>query len=161
MSVQPPSPAMVHVGPRFFRGKWQMMRIIENATEGVIGELWGEAAFEDYGISLRCREAGVLRFRGKDYSAERVSLWDFPGKGRIEVRYADGRPFHDFVVDDPEAVHMCGEDRYSVHYSFNVDAWLSRWQIEGPKKDFVMTTRYRRADAKHPVPAWPEIALHG
>lgn len=146
---------------RFFKGPWQMMRIIENVTEGVIGEFWGEANFEPAPEGLRCRETGVLRFRGEDYSAERTSIWVFPGGDRIEVRYADGRPFHDFVLDEPEAVQHCGEDTYSVSYSFGEDAWLSRWVIAGPNKDYTMTTRYRRVGALKPVPAWPEIALHG
>jgi len=146
----------------FFEGAWQMLRIIENVSEGVIGEFWGECTFEPAeGGGLRCRESGVLRFRGHDYQASRVSLWLFPGDGHIEVRYEDGRPFHDFVVDDPEAVHLCGDDRYAVSYAFGDDSWISRWTISGPDKDYMMTTRYRRADATRPVPPWPEIALHG
>ncbi|MGF1446510.1 MAG: DUF6314 family protein [Pikeienuella sp.] len=145
----------------FFQGTWQMLRIIENVTEGVIGEFWGDCRFEPDGEGLRCREAGVLRFRGADYAAERVALWRFPGGGRIEVRYEDGRPFHDFVVDDPQAEELCGEDRYTVSYSFGEDMWLSRWTVGGPGKDYTMTTRYRRADAARPAAPWPEIALHG
>jgi len=60
------------------------------------------------------------------------------------VRYKDGRPFHDFLADRPEATHVCGEDRYRVSYDFAADTWLSRWQVSGPAKDYVMTTRYRR-----------------
>ncbi len=130
----------------YFEGRWQMVRIIENLAEGVIGEFWGEARFEPDGEGLICREAGVLRFRGADYHAERASLWRFPGGGRIEVRYDDGRPFHDFIEDDPQAVHDCGEDRYRVSYDFEEGdtAWTSRWEVEGPAKDYMMTTRYRR-----------------
>jgi len=145
----------------FFKGTWQMLRIIENVREGVIGEFWGDATFRDSEDGLSCTETGVLRFRGHDYLASRDSIWVFPGGGRIEVRYSDGRPFHDFVVDVPEAVQLCGADRYEVSYSFGEDSWLSRWTVSGPGKDYTMTTRYRRADAKRPVPAWPEIALHG
>ncbi|MEM9146712.1 MAG: DUF6314 family protein [Pseudomonadota bacterium] len=130
----------------YFAGAWQMVRIIENISEGVIGEFWGEARFEPDGQGLTCREAGVLRFRGGDYHAERVSLWRFGPEGRIEVRYEDGRPFHDFAFDDPQAVHDCGEDRYRVSYEFEpgARAWSSRWEVVGPNKDYMMTTRYRR-----------------
>ena len=132
----------------WFRGRWQMMRIIENVPEGVIGEFWGECGFAPDGAGLTCREQGVLRFRGADYHSGRVSLWRFPGQGRIEVRYEDGRPFHDFLADRPEATHLCGADRYRVSYDFGAgnDAatWLSRWDVKGPAKDYVMTTRYRR-----------------
>lgn len=128
----------------FFTGRWQMIRIIENVPDGVIGEFWGEADFAPDGAGLSCRETGVLRFQGADYHAERGSLWRFPAEGRIEVQYDDGRPFHDFVIDEPEAVHLCGEDRYRVTYEFDTDAWTSVWDVQGPRKDYRMTTRYTR-----------------
>ena len=117
----------------FFAGRWLMVRIIENVPEGVIGEFWGEARFVPDGAGLACREEGVLRFRGHDYHAERASLWRFPGGGGIEVRYADGRTFHDFAFDDPQALHECGEDRYRVAYEFEPGgrAWISRWEVRG------------------------------
>lgn len=131
----------------FFLGRWQMTRIIENVPEGVIGEVWGEASFEPDAHGLTCTESGVLRFRGADYAATRVSLWRFPGAGVIEVRYADGSPFHAVHAEDPRAVHDCGADRYRVAYGFGAESWTSRWEVSGPDKDYVMTTRYRRPGA--------------
>lgn len=128
----------------FFAGRWQMVRIIENVPEGVIGEFWGEAEFAPDGEGLSCQEAGVLRFKGHDYHAERGSLWRFPTDGRVEVQYEDGRPFHDFIADEPEAVHQCGDDLYRVSYAFAPDAWTSIWDVRGPAKDYIMTTRYLR-----------------
>jgi hypothetical protein len=132
----------------WFHGHWQMVRIIENVTEGVIGEFWGECSFVPDGQGLTCDEQGVLRFRGADYHSGRITLWRFPQPGHIEVRYEDGRPFHDFDVDDPEATHLCGDDHYRVSYDFGPagvgDTWISRWEVLGPRKDYVMTTRYRR-----------------
>jgi len=139
----------------WFRGRWQMVRIIENIPEGVIGEFWGECRFEPDGEGLTCRETGVLRFRGADYDAGRVSLWRFPEPGHIEVRYEDGRPFHDFMADMPEAVHLCGDDRYRVSYDFGENTWLSRWEVQGPTKDYAMVTRYRRGGA-----AWSRLPDH-
>ncbi|MEM0921840.1 MAG: DUF6314 family protein [Pseudomonadota bacterium] len=135
---------MIHATQSFFEGRWQMRRIIENVPEGVIGEFWGEAEFAPDGAGLNCFEAGVLRFKGHDYHADRRSLWRFPGEGRVEVQYEDGRPFHDFVLEEPEAVHLCGEDRYRVAYDFGEDRWTSVWDVRGPGKDYVMTTQYRR-----------------
>ena len=132
----------------WFRGRWQMVRIIENVTEGVIGEFWGECAFTPDGAGLTCREEGVIRFRGADYHAGRVSLWRFPAPGQIDVLYEDGRPFHAFLADAPQAEHLCGDDRYSVSYEFARESWLSRWEVAGPAKDYAMTTRYRRVVAK-------------
>ncbi len=132
----------------WFCGPWQMVRIIENVAEGVIGEFWGECEFVPDGDGLTCREEGVLRFRGIDYHSGRVSLWRFPGRGQIDVRYEDGRPFHGFLIDEPQAEHHCGDDHYRVSYEFGPDTWLSLWEVDGPAKDYAMTTRYRRAGPK-------------
>ena len=48
------------------------------------------------------------------------------------------------VLDDPKAEHHCGQDLYRVSYDFAPDTWLSVWEVEGPAKDYSMTTRYRR-----------------
>jgi hypothetical protein len=140
---------------RWFRGRWQMVRIIENVPEGVIGEFWGECTFSSEADGLTCREQGVLRLNGQDYASGRVSLWRFSGQGRIEVLYEDGRPFHDFAAARPQATHLCGEDRYRVSYDFAPggadDAWISRWEVDGPAKDYVMTTRYRRLSGQAAV----------
>jgi len=128
----------------WFRGHWQMVRIIENVPEGVIGEFWGECSFTPDGHGLTCNEQGVLRFRGADYHSGRISLWRFPQQGHIEVRYEDGRPFHDFDVEEPQATHLCDDDRYRVSYEFDDNTWVSRWDVVGPAKDYIMTTRYRR-----------------
>lgn len=128
----------------WFRGRWQMVRIIENVTEGIIGEFWGECDFAPDGKGLACSEAGVLRFRGADYHSGRVSLWRFPSNGRIDVLYDDGRPFHRFQLDAPRAEHLCGDDVYRVSYDFGIETWLSVWDVTGPSKDYSMTTRYRR-----------------
>ncbi len=128
----------------WFHGRWQMVRIIENRTEGMIGEFWGECSFTPDREGLVCRESGVLRFRGDDYAASRVSLWRFPGAGRIEVRYEDGRPFHDFDERFPQANHLCGDDLYRVSYAFAADCWTSRWDVDGPGKAYSMITHYRR-----------------
>ncbi|MEM6905760.1 MAG: DUF6314 family protein, partial [Pseudomonadota bacterium] len=115
-----------------------------DVPDGVIGEFWGECDFAADGAGLTCREAGVLRFKGQDYHADRASLWRFPAPGRVEVQYEDGRPFHDFISDEPVAEHLCGDDRYRVSYDFGTDAWVSVWDVQGPAKDYRMTTTYRR-----------------
>jgi hypothetical protein len=140
----------------WFRGHWQMMRIIENVCS-----FSPDGARNSGG--LICREQGVLRFRGADYHSGRISLWRFPGQGRIEVLYDDGRPFHDFAAEKPEATHLCGEDRYRVSYQFDpggaADTWLSQWDVKGPAKDYVMTTRYQRL-ADKVLPETPGQVQH-
>ena len=128
----------------YFIGEWQMVRIIEDVGHGVIGEVWGEASFTPDGAGLACRERGVLRFGGEDTLSARDSLWRFGADGRIEVRYADGRPFHHFLTDEPIALMIEGEAQYRIEYDFGVDSWLSIWEMSEPRRNYRMTTRYRR-----------------
>lgn len=136
----------------YFRGRWQMARLIETPTGGSIGEFWGEACFEPPddaaagGRCLVCRESGVLRFEGHDYASGRVTIWRFNADHSVEVSYADGRPFHAFTPGEPRAVHLCGADRYEVGYEFAHGTWWARWRVTGPAKDYWMTTRYQRID---------------
>ena len=129
----------------WFRGLWRIGRLVRGRDGRVIAAFYGRCRFEPDGEGLKCREDGVLRQDGRRFPAGRVTLWRFPGAGRVDVRFADGRPFHGFTANEPAAVHNCGADRYEVVYDFGDDAWLSRWWVRGPGKDYVMTTRHRRA----------------
>lgn len=135
---------MIRATQDYFRGQWLLVRIIENVPEGIIGEVWGEAEFVSDGKGLTCREQGVMRFQGTDYHTERTSLWRFPEPGRVEVLYEDGRPFHDFLTRDPIALTIEEDARYEIVYDFEPGTWISRWQLLGPGRNYMMTTRYRR-----------------
>ena len=135
---------MIRATQDYFQGHWLLVRIIENVPEGIIGEVWGEASFADDGEGLTCREQGVMRFHGADYHTERTSLWRFPEPGRVEVLYEDGRPFHDFLTRDPIALTIDEDARYEIVYDFEPGTWISRWQLLGPGRNYMMTTRYRR-----------------
>src|SRR5690606_19962409 len=107
---------MIRATQDYFLGHWLIVRIIEDVPEGIIGEVWGEAEFTEDGEGLTCREQGVLRFRGADWHTERTSLWRFPEPGRVEVLYADGRPFHDFLTQDPIALAIEEDARFEIAY---------------------------------------------
>lgn len=128
----------------WFRGRWRMARVIAD-RRGARATFAGTCRFAPDGAGLVCEERGVLRQGGGRYRAGRVTLWRFPGDGRICVLFADARPFHAFHESRPQALHLCGADRYAVSYAFEAHRWLSRWVVRGPAKDYVMTTRYRRA----------------
>lgn len=135
---------MIRATQDYFRGDWLLVRIIENMPEGIIGEVWGEASFRDDPDGLTCTEQGVLRFDGADWHTERTSLWRFPEPGRIEVLYADGRPFHDFLTRAPIALAIEDDARHEIVYDFGPGTWISRWQLLGPGRNYMMSTRYRR-----------------
>ena len=79
--------------------------------------------------------------------AERRDLWRQDGS-RIVVDFADGRPFHDFRPDSPEASHRCDPDSYAVRYDFRAwPIWCSTWRVTGPRKDYDMVSTYTRSHA--------------
>ena len=128
----------------WFRGAWRIARVVTDPQGRRTAAFAGTCRFEPDGEGLVCEESGVLRHDGGRYHSGRTTLWRFPGAGRIEVRFADGRPFHVFTPSQPEAEHLCGADRYAVTYSFGEASWISRWRVRGPAKNYIMTTRYRR-----------------
>lgn len=135
---------MAHATQSYLAGDWQMVRIIENVADGVIGEIWGEARFMPDGAGLRCVETGVMRFQGVDYHDRRVSLWRFAEGGCVEVLYEDGRAFHDFLNDAPIALAIEGEASFRIEYAFERGAWSSVWNLDAPGAAYRMTTSYRR-----------------
>ena len=127
----------------YFRGRWQMTRIVEQMATGVIGEVWGDAEFTDADQGLRCEEVGVLRFQGADFHTARTSLWQVTD-GRVHVAYADGRPFHDFLMRAPIALAVDEGADYEITYAFEPDYWVSLWRMTTDDCRYEMSTRYRR-----------------
>jgi uncharacterized protein DUF6314 len=99
--------------------------------------------FEPDGDGLRWTEEGRLRFGGHDGPAGR-RLAVVPAGGGWLVKFADGRPFHPLVLDEPVR-HACGEDRYDGRYRLrDPDTLEVRWRVTGPSKDLEIETTYRR-----------------
>ncbi len=135
---------MIRATKSYFEGNWLLVRIIEKEPEGLIGEVWGDATFVEDDEGLTCHETGVLRFQGEDYLVERTSLWRFPEPELVEVRYADGQPFHHFLTERPIALEFMEDASYEIAYEFEPETWLSRWEMIEPGHRYTMTTRYRR-----------------
>jgi hypothetical protein len=128
-----------------FEGRWAVSREIAD-TKGADGQFAGEALFTREGAGLRYVETGVLRVGAAQMQAERQYTWT-SGAG-IEVWFEDGRFFHRFdLAETAAAAHDCPPDWYEVSYNFGAwPAWSSRWRVPGPRKDYVMTSRYVRAE---------------
>lgn len=132
-----------------FEGRWHLSRVIEDAKGGGQGRFEGEAVFSPDKDGLRYTETGTLRLEGQPgFSASRVYLWR-PDPAGVAVLFEDGRPFHRFDLDaQPEAIHWCDPDDYAVQYDFHDwPSWSARWAVKGPRKDYVMTSRYVSATA--------------
>jgi hypothetical protein len=133
-----------------FEGRWRLDRRIEHASGQGNATLQGETLFSRSGQTLVQEEVGRLRIDGASgagLQAERRYLWRTE-RGWIAISFADGRPFHavPLGVVDPEATHLCSPDRYEVRYDFgNWPEWTTFWRVTGPRKDYVMTSRYAPA----------------
>jgi hypothetical protein len=126
-----------------FLGDWRLRRRIADLREGETGRLVGEVRFGRGESGLVERQEGTLRLPGRPpLSAMRTYLWSEPA-GRLVVRFADGRPFHELAADEaaPEAEHRCGADLYRVRYDFRRwPRWRTVWHVRGPRKDLVIVS---------------------
>lgn len=133
-----------------FEGVWRLRRRIEDALTGqdVTGEGQAELVADGQGglihdETLRLHYPGTAPLTGT-----RRYLWRSDG-AYVAVLFADGRPFHRITLDvtASEDVHDCAPDRYAGHYDFTAwPEWTARWTVCGPRKDYVMRTRFCRPD---------------
>ena len=128
------------------RGEWVLTR-----TVGHDGVMTGRAAFTDKpgaSSSLLYTEQGINRLPGgEEFDFFQNYLYQSDDAG-LHVFFADGRTFHtlDFETDRrAKARHLCGNDLYQGTYAFHDDDHFSvTWSVKGPKKDFVIQTKYNR-----------------
>lgn len=132
---------------RFLHGRWRLARTIDDRRAGQVGVLRGEARIEASGAGLVLTESGRLRLGAYAGPAFRRSLYRFPAPRRAEVLFADGRPFHELDLSEGACtvVHRCDTDIYRGAFTaIDSDTLLVRWTVTGPRKDAVLTSRYRR-----------------
>jgi hypothetical protein len=129
-------------------GRWRLTRLIRNA-DGSEATLDGTAVFRRAGLRLVQEEDGWLALPGSaaPLRATRRYVWTAE-KARLEVLFEDNRPFHTVPlgVARPATTYLCDPDRYAVSYDFTGwPHWRSVWRVEGPRKDYVMTSDYQPA----------------
>ncbi|GAB2855080.1 DUF6314 family protein [Streptomyces deserti] len=134
----------------YLAGSWRVERSVRDLASGDRGEFRGTTVFgplEDGG--LLHRESGAFVWRGVARPAERT-LRFLPGPGgTADVRFADGRPFHDLDLASGRYVadHPCAADLYRGEFTVrDADHWRTVWRVRGPAKDLVLTTEYTRGD---------------
>ncbi|MFD5857245.1 DUF6314 family protein [Streptomyces chartreusis] len=153
----------------YLAGGWRAERSVRDLASGDAGEFSGTTVFEPledgeppqglpqepppgppHGAprGLLHRESGTFVWRGVPRPAERT-LRFLPGssRGTVDVRFADGRPFHDLDLSSGRHVadHPCSADLYRGEFTVrDADHWRSVWRVRGPAKDLVLTTDYAR-----------------
>ena len=144
-------PAVSQTQPRGLRslwaleGLWALTRDVHHA-DGRIDRLTGKTMFRRSGPKLVQDETGILSVGDQKLEAKQRYIWEAAGS-QLNVYFADLRPFHSVALNapTPSAIHLCPPDRYEVAYDFaQWPAWRATWQVEGPRKDYRMTSEYRR-----------------
>ncbi|MFG2575368.1 DUF6314 family protein [Streptomyces sp. NPDC048481] len=130
-------------------GSWRTERSVRDLASGDTGAFTGTTVFAPLdGGGLLQRESGTFTWRGAARPAERT-LRFLPGPvpGAADVRFADGRPFHDLDLTTGRhtAEHPCAADLYRVEYTVaDADRWRTVWRVGGPAKDLLLTTDHTR-----------------
>lgn len=113
-------------------------------------------------------ETGKLALpSGQSLHAERRFLWCPVGTAdlhAVDVMFEDGRPFHQikFARDQTSNdTHFCDPDTYEVTYAFDLGVtWSAAWRVNGPRKNYQMSSVYRPCrDAEVPL-APAEYFMH-
>ncbi|WP_460063657.1 DUF6314 family protein [Streptomyces sp. YKOK-I1] len=130
-------------------GRWRVERVVRDLASGAEGRFRGTTVFSPLdGGGLLHEESGTFTWLGVDRPAERT-LRFLPGPvpGTADVRFADGRPFHDLDLTTGRhtAVHPCSADLYRGEFTVrDADHWRTVWRVGGPAKDLLLTTDYAR-----------------
>ncbi|MFG3199444.1 DUF6314 family protein [Streptomyces sp. NPDC048208] len=135
----------------FLAGRWRVTRTVRDLSGADEGHFEGHTVFgplPDGADGLLHEEAGEFTWQGVTRPATRT-LRFLPGAvpGTADVRFADGRPFHDLDLRDGRHVagHPCAADFYRGEFTVTgAGHWRSVWRVGGPSKDLVLTTDYVR-----------------
>ncbi len=129
-------------------GDWRLTREIRH-DDGSCHRFEGTACFQWSGPRLIEDQTGTLDIgTATPLVATRRYVWTAEA-GRIEVLFDDMRPFHTIPLNTvrPETTHLCPPDRYHVAYDFaEFPSWTAIWRVEGPRKSYVMDSRYTREE---------------
>ncbi|MEM6277313.1 MAG: DUF6314 family protein [Pseudomonadota bacterium] len=129
---------MTEIDHHDFRRVWLLKREIVHENEAP-GMFEGLARITRRWTYL---EWGNLEVRGRDYTAGRRYWWK-PMDGGFDIRFEDGKPFHELHFDAPSARHFCDPDTYDVRYDFSDwPKWRSTWDVSGPRKSYRMSSLY-------------------
>jgi len=122
-----------------FLGTWQLAREISHG-DGSSARFEGVAEWRAEGAGAVYVERGELVMAQGRFAAERRYLWDRD----LRVFFEDGRFFHQVPEAGGTASHWCDPDQYDADYDFSRwPDWQARWQVRGPRKAYVMVSRYR------------------
>ncbi|MDX2540829.1 DUF6314 family protein [Streptomyces sp. WI04-05B] len=143
---------------RYLAGSWRLERTVRDLAGTDEGTFTGMTTFsplDEGGLrGLLHHESGTFVWQGVARPAERT-LHFLPGlaPGTVDVRFADGRPFHDLDLTSGRWTtdHPCAADLYRGEFTaLGTDRWRAVWRVTGPAKDLVLTSDYTRRECGQP-----------
>ncbi len=137
---EPTAPVTGIADPHALVGGWRMSRTIEDRNAGMTHRVDGLLRLDalDPG-RIRWREEGRWHQPSGDVEVERTLWLVREPDGTWWVRFEDGREFHPWAPGAP-VVHDCRPDTYRGVVAGDVRRWSVRWDVDGPRKDYTMTT---------------------
>ncbi|MEU2927646.1 DUF6314 family protein [Streptomyces sp. NPDC048304] len=130
-------------------GRWRVERDVRDLASGDEGRFEGVVDFTALpGGALLHEESGAFTWQGVTRPATRtLRFLPGPTPGTADVRFADGRPFHELDLGTGHwiAEHPCAADLYRGEFTVrDADHWRTVWRVGGPAKDLLLTTDYVR-----------------
>ncbi|NSC19969.1 hypothetical protein FM076_01585 [Streptomyces albus subsp. chlorinus] len=133
----------------YLAGEWAVHRELCDRATGHSGWFSGRAAFRTgTGAEWLHVEEGIFEWDGVRRKAGRTLKLVPSADGTAEVTFTDGRPFHPLDLSSGlwTAWHKCGADLYKGTFTVvSPDEWRLRWDVQGPAKDQLLSSVYRRA----------------
>lgn len=125
-----------------FEGVWDIARSIRPA-DGPVARFEGQGIWTPARGGLDYAERGTLSVPGAaPMTAERRYHWTT----ELMVYFDDGRLFHQVPPGGGETRHWCDPDSYTGQYDFSAwPAFEVSWHVTGPRKDYVMHSRFTRS----------------
>jgi len=139
------------------RGNWNLYRTITSPKFHPMTAA-GKSIFQKYSDqnSLLYKEELVLNLPSESIHASKeyifrlidndVSVFfnETPERFFYTLKFAS-KIKSDQVFDQAGGEHLCGNDNYSASYNFfDNDNFELIYKVVGPKKDYTMTTKYKR-----------------
>ena len=143
----------------YLAGGWRVERSVRDLASGAQGSFSGATVFEPLDdeendeTGLLHHESGTFVWQDVARPAERTLRFLTDGDGRADVRFADGRPFHDLDLTSGRHAtdHPCAADLYRGEFTVrDADHWRTVRRVGGPTKDLLLTTDYTRDAGQEP-----------
>ena len=127
-------------------GEWKITRSIEDRLGKKYFTLDGVATFTNNANLYYYNETGIIKSESFQSKAHQDYLWIVTKEG-WKIKFRDGTHFYDLELarQEQDVYHKCKNDIYHGKFLLNLpnDIKVS-WNVNGPRKDYVSRTYYKK-----------------